>query len=670
MYLSELKISNFRKFGEGENNSPGLYVKFNSGLNLLVGENDSGKTAIIDAIKMVLFTQSYEYYKLEDEDFHIPYNADEGERAKELRIECIFRGFQSSEAKNFLEWISIEKDSEGESHYYLRVFLIGRRENGRVYRDLKAGSDEQGTSLDGKARDLLRIVYLRPLRDAEFELSPRRNSRLSQILYSHSDFADKEKHPIIEVVKKANGEIESFFEEKKDTESEGSEEGTEPEKGEETESGQKGETESKENGTKIVTHINDYLRNFSSENNQLKSSISIADMNLKSILEQLSLNLSINKAGLGSDNLLFIASELLLLKREKYTGLKLTLIEEIEAHLHPQAQLRLIEYLQQESKTQESDEKVQLILTTHSPNLASKVNLENLIICKNGKVFNMGREYTNLEKGDYLFLERFLDVTKANLFFAEGVILVEGDAENLLIPTIAKIIGLPLSKHGVSIINVGSTAFLRYSRIFQRSKPEEFIDTYVAVITDCDARPDYFYTAENKNRKEEVKKQPELGYSQRVEKAIKDKESHYNGHPVKAFISNDWTLEYAIALSDLKKDFCRAVLQGKKIKNSNAITLTKEKKKEVDEEVESNFKNWNDEEWVNEKIAFEIYNNIQLKGGISKAIVAQCFSEILEEYSDQNELKEKLISDSNFKYIIDAINYTISGKVEKEASDD
>lgn len=211
MYLSELKVSNFRKFGEGENNSPGLCIKFNSGLNLLVGENDSGKTAIIDAIKMVLFTQSYEYYRLEDEDFHIPSNADEGERAKELRIECVFRGFQFSEAKNFLEWISIEKDSEGKSHYYLRVFLIGRRENGRVYRDLKAGSDEQGTSLDGKARDLLRIVYLRPLRDAEFELSPRRNSRLSQILYSHSDFADKEKHPIIEVVKKANGEIESFF---------------------------------------------------------------------------------------------------------------------------------------------------------------------------------------------------------------------------------------------------------------------------------------------------------------------------------------------------------------------------------------------------------------------------------------------------------------------------
>jgi putative ATP-dependent endonuclease of OLD family len=70
MYLSELKIWNFRKYGEGEKKSPigeeknpGLHLRLNSGLNLLVGENDSGKTAIIDAIKMVLFTQSYEYYR-------------------------------------------------------------------------------------------------------------------------------------------------------------------------------------------------------------------------------------------------------------------------------------------------------------------------------------------------------------------------------------------------------------------------------------------------------------------------------------------------------------------------------------------------------------------------------------------------------------------------------
>ncbi len=92
------------------------------------------------------------------------------------------------------------------------------------------------------------------------------------------------------------------------------------------------------------------------------------------------------------------------------------------------------------------------------------------------------------KKGDYLFLQRFLDSTKANLFFAKGIIMVEGDAENILIPVIADILGYPLERYGLSIVNVGSTAFLRYSRIMVR-KDGANIGIPVSVITDCDVRP-------------------------------------------------------------------------------------------------------------------------------------------------------------------------------------
>ena len=64
-----------------------------------------------------------------------------------------------------------------------------------------------------------------------------------------------------------------------------------------------------------------------------------------------------------------------------------------------------------------------------------------------GLSFNLSAEYTGLEKGDYLFLQRFLDSTKSNLFFAKGIIMVEGDAESLLIPTLADVIGINLEKH-------------------------------------------------------------------------------------------------------------------------------------------------------------------------------------------------------------------------------
>ena len=73
MYLSELRFWNFRKLG-GDNNidlaRPHLIVPFKNKLNILVGENDSGKTAIIDAIKLVIKTHAIEWIKLEDSDFH------------------------------------------------------------------------------------------------------------------------------------------------------------------------------------------------------------------------------------------------------------------------------------------------------------------------------------------------------------------------------------------------------------------------------------------------------------------------------------------------------------------------------------------------------------------------------------------------------------------------
>ena len=52
---------------------------------------------------------------------------------------------------------------------------------------------------------------------------------------------------------------------------------------------------------------------------------------------------------------------------------------------------------------------------------------------KNGTGYDLAEGRTGLQKGDYLFLQRFLDSTKANLFFAKGIIMVEGDAENILI---------------------------------------------------------------------------------------------------------------------------------------------------------------------------------------------------------------------------------------------
>lgn len=230
---------------------------------------------------------------------------------------------------------------------------------------------------------------------------------------------------------------------------------------------------------------------------------------------------------------------MLLLKDDTDGGLKLALIEELEAHLHPQAQLRLISYLQNEYN--END--VQIIISTHSPILASKINLKNLILMKNGTGYDLAEGRTGLQKGDYLFLQCFLDSTKANLFFAKGIIMVEGDAENILIPAIADILGYPLEKYGISIVNVGSTAFLRYSRIMERKDGND-IGIPVSVVTDCDIKPEYNTDPVTRNKEFNAKE------TQSVQKQ-EEKNSKYTTGSIRGFTSPRWTLEYCIALSSL-----------------------------------------------------------------------------------------------------------------------
>jgi len=65
MYLSQIMIKNYRKYGD-----PGISVDFEPELNVLIGENASGKSTIVDAIRYVLKTQSMEYTRLSDIDFH------------------------------------------------------------------------------------------------------------------------------------------------------------------------------------------------------------------------------------------------------------------------------------------------------------------------------------------------------------------------------------------------------------------------------------------------------------------------------------------------------------------------------------------------------------------------------------------------------------------------
>lgn len=689
MFLKELQLTNFRKFDS-------LKVNFQKGLNVLVGENDSGKTAIVDAIRYILNTKSFENIRFEPRDFYKPTKITDGnpqpERADTFTISAIFSDFEEQEAAKFIEWGYFNEKKEFELRLFLKAKLL---DNDRITWDIKAGPLGAESQMDGDAKALLQVTYLKPLRDAEAEMTPGYRSRFAQILQSHNSFkkvkrvdadGQYEKHELEQIIEEANAQISKFLD------------------GVKTKS-----TDQDQASPNILESINSYIEDFRQIDDQREASVKIADPELHKILKTLGLELEENSSGLGTLNKLFMAAELLHLETDPFDTLQLCLIEELEAHLHPQAQLRVINALKDISGKNSN----QFILTTHSTTIGASISLENLILCRGQNIYPMWQGQTKLAIGDYKFLQRFLDSTKANMFFARGVIMVEGDAENILIPTIAELIGKPLHKYGVSIVNVGSTAFLRYSKIFQRKNLHEQnlpeLDLPVSVITDLDIpaieyfdsenKPEYYQVIENaltdskKNSyclkgiynniyislddlKAAIKSAIDLttmpaGLNKQIEgwKIILDANNiqeirvaksqtlkrKYDSRNVKVFTNKNWTLEYDLACSnELRDSFALAVQIAKKIKSSESFfneLFDDDGKFQIPDNLVSEI----DQDNPPQEIAYQIFKPFVNSGSPSKAVTAQIFSEILLLKKDNPV--DILKRDSYLKYIIDAIEY-------------
>ena len=649
MYLSNIKLWNFRKYGssieyEDKTGIPDLDLNFNNQINVLIGSNDSGKTGIIDAIKLVLKTHSYEYIRPTRDEFY-------GD-TKRFRIELLFKDFSAEEASNFLEWIGFD-DSD---NYVLRLVYDVSRNDSRIFpSDVKAGIEPDGSQMNADAREYLKITYLKPLRDAGNELVSKKGSRISQILIGDEAFKGRESsHDLIDLFKEFNQSIEKYFE------------------------GQNSDGTPNTDllGKALKERIDTYIHSF--YDNTKESNFTVYEGKLKEILEKISISIKDEmNLGLGTLNRLFMATELIHLNRTSYHGLSLALIEELEAHLHPQAQMQVIEKLQAETNKQ-------LILTTHSPNLASKVKLQNLIVCNNQNAYPMGETHTKLKNTDYKFLERFIDTTKANLFFAKGVIFVEGWAEELLLPTFAKKLGYDLTQKQISVVNIANTAFLRYVKIFQREVQNENIGINVSVITDLDLIPiEYENTPQFQDNlikhidskrggagfdeltvKNAYLKKNKIVSQYNIASEIQDKKSKYedvDNQNVKAFISNDWTLEYCIAKSTLlRKLFFKAVLKAHKEQKENEDVSNLTSYTNAITNIDTHFTNWTE---ISDEIAFKIYWQVlgeenytgTAKDKISKSIIAQHFAELLDE--DTTLTTEELKAERSINYLIEAIEH-------------
>ena len=653
MFLAELLIENFRVFGEGQN---ALKLRLKPGLTALVGENDTGKTAVMDAIRFALGTRDQEFIRVEESDFHQPPNG--ALRKNEIRVRCKFADLSQSDVAAFTEYLTYDtEDDVTIPVLYVNWHAVGGFRGSRrfITVETRSGRVADGPSLDPESKVLLCATYLRPLRDAERALSAGRGSRLSQILQytkeikEHGDDYDLTNPPtdpstlsVLGIADYANALL--------------------------------GEHAGIRNARKRLN--DEFLKELSFLGNTLEGYISVSGSNgdpsvrLRQLLEKLDLelrdgdNAANANRGLGSNNLLFMACELLLLGSES-EGFPLLLVEEPEAHLHPQRQLRLMQFLQQKANEARTDgQTIQIIVTTHSPNLASAIQLDNLVLLSSGKAFPLCAGRTELDPSDYGFLSRFLDVTKANLFFARGLLIVEGDAENILLPTLARILQRDLTGNGVSIVNVGGIGLRRFARIYLRKNPatDGIIPVPVACVTDLDVMPDCapeitgrirpgeIWPEKNKRRWCAKKDYTPQELTERRDE-IRDKAS---GQYVKTFVADEWTLEYDLAHAGLAREvFVAARLAA----HDERIAAGKVKTYVVARQALRDFDVLVGEHPNKDELSTYIYEPFINDSRLSKATAAQYLACILQSRHRRGRMTPESLRGMLPRYIVAAIEH-------------
>lgn len=201
--------------------------------------------------------------------------------------------------------------------------------------------------------------------------------------------------------------------------------------------------------------------------------------------------------GLGYNNLIYMSLLLAKMQAEANSSfmkrntklLSFLAVEECEAHLHPAMQYKFLQFLQDNKRNQHIR---QAFITTHSTQIASAVKLDDLICLTTPVLGQLSVGYprevfknTAADINSKQFVQRFLDATRADMFFASKLIFVEGVAEELLLPVFAKYLGFDLTDAHVLVVNMGGRYFSHFLKMFDTQQPMA-INKRIACITDVD----------------------------------------------------------------------------------------------------------------------------------------------------------------------------------------
>lgn len=502
MHISRVQLVNYRNFQWAD-------AIFNKGVNTIIGENGSGKTNLFRAIRLLLDADQLRWtYRLDEGDFHrglanwrghwIIISIEFSEVSQDEAIQALFlhgAGVVADQAIGRATYNLIFRPNaairarlgeleEGDALGLAEVLkgvttadyetaLTGKSTadftDPEVYKALvgdfeavRFPKELNSPDIGGPIPRVLSVqkeicfTFVQALRDVVSEFQGQRTNPLLTLLRSKSGEIDPTTlEPITEKVKDLNNAIEGL-----------------PDVGEirtdirETIRAAAGETYSPANLAVRSGVPDEAERLFQS----LRLFVGETEEDHEGAIHELSL---------GGANLIFLTLKLLEFKyqKAKQACANFLVIEEPEAHIHTHIQKTLFDRL--------SYTDTQVIYSTHSTHVSEVSNVENVnILSRNGRRCEIYQPATGLEPADIRSLQRYLDAVRSNLLFAKSVVLVEGDAEEILVPALVKeVLGVSLDELGISLINVRSTGFENVAVLFH----DDRVRKRCAIVTDLDA---------------------------------------------------------------------------------------------------------------------------------------------------------------------------------------
>ncbi|WP_129629408.1 ATP-dependent nuclease [Candidatus Oscillochloris fontis] len=460
MRIHGVQIKNFRNFQH-------LDVKMGNHA-VIVGENKVGKTNFLFALRLVLDSSLPDSVRqLQTTDFWDGLG-DPVPRDASIHIIVDLIDFEySHDLKATLSDCLIEKQPFiARLNYLFRCVQSGNESNeaSPKYEFLLYGADDPSRQIGYRQRRWMPLDLLQALRDAENDLATFRRSPLQPLL--NRAFANISAQELREITQSIH------------------------------------DTQNRLSQNKYIKKLDQQIAKRLSSMvgpiHNIDTSLRVASTRTEALLRAIRLHIDggtrdIAQASLGSANLLYIALRTLEIQKALDEGERhhsFLAIEEPEAHLHPHVQrLAYRHFLRSRSMTPtEHDEPLHqnILMTTHSPHIVSIAPLRSFVLLRRnpriGATEGVSTANTQWTEDEVADLERYLEVTRGEILFARGVVLVEGDAEEYIIPVLAKLLGYDFDEHGISVCSIAGTHFEPYIKLLGSSA----LNIPHVVLTDFD----------------------------------------------------------------------------------------------------------------------------------------------------------------------------------------